>query len=146
VDEMNIDLRSAVVGDKFDTNDNQSCVIVAKTNYNLCFELLDGAELLFITGEDGVPERSNYKHLAIKSKYEPRHWLKDLPDAGLLAIYGTEFIELNEFGKWFAVNKHQCTALCNDLMPTLTGDEWRNSKISIDELKAWQKENKTRGE
>jgi len=68
---MMIDLNNAVVGDEFETKDNQPCVVVARTDYNVCFELLDGADLLFTTGEDGVPELARYKNLAIKSKHEP---------------------------------------------------------------------------
>lgn len=155
-----IDLSTAVVGDKFVTEDNQECVISLKKGYDICFELLDGADLLFITNEDGVPSNANYHNLRIKSKRDPRHWLGWLPDADL---FSGNWLAENNSGGWFchenepnrednnggvslyADSGRSVNCLCLK-MPTLTGDEWRNSKISIDDLRAWQKENKTRGQ
>ena len=72
------------------------------------------------------------------NKHDPRPWLKDLPDADLFELFSSKDVQCDSSGVWF---DHRGMSLNADKMPTLTGDQWMDSKISIVKLKAWQVEN-----
>ena len=63
-----IDLTGAKIGDKFVCVDRQECELKLKTGCDLCFELLDGSKLLFITNEEGIPLNANFQGLQIVRK------------------------------------------------------------------------------
>lgn len=99
--------------------------------------------LKITTGLSKCTTRHANSGLSIASKLDNRHWLGQLPDADLFKLYQTTDISCTQFGAWIAHNHGGHTnTLYGKMMPTLTGDEWRNSKISIDELRAWQGANK----
>ena len=78
----------------------------------------------------------------IVAKHDPHHWLKDMPDADLFKIQDG-YLVLEARGTWYS-RCNRTTAqynLSGINMPTLTGDEWRNSKISIADLRVWQEQN-----
>lgn len=140
-----IDLSGAKVGDEYTTEDGQSCVIVIRKENDICFELLDGADLLFITNPYGVPCVANYHHLRIRAKNDPRHWLKDLPDADLFHndLTWVECHWKNKGNFWFASCKGIEAEYWVPLkMPTITEEECEQSKISIAKLREWQEANK----
>jgi len=153
-----IDLRAAEIGDKFNCNHNFTNDVV--------MEVLFSSESLatVILGANGFGDMQvdfdgmgiTSKRQGVISKHEPRHWLKDLPDADLFTY---QWLACDEDGSWYyyssepkitTVNHHanyyDATEQSGHLdclkMPTLTGDEWQLSKISIDELRAWQTVNK----
>lgn len=152
---MSIDLRAAVVGDEFDSlNERYELLMKSEKDYVIkgC-----GARL-YIVDRHG----SSYEPDAVKlmSKHDPRHWLGQLPDADLfdgtyLAVEGIDSLNWYVFNgePMIANDSHFSTngmfvlqPITGIKMPTLTVDEWKKSKISIDDLRAWQKENKTRGQ
>ena len=147
-----IDLTSAKVGDKYLTEDNQECSVVAIGHYTVCFNLTV-VDFLFVTNDDGKPSETHNgcKELTIKCKADPRPWLKDLLDADLFV---GEWLACDKEGEWFSFNREptkftitfsdqSCSAVTLEgvKMPKLTGDQWKDSKISIKDLKAWQVEN-----
>ena len=88
----------------------------------------------------------------IVSKHEPRPWLKLLPDADIFEDdiylycsfsgrwgYSKHSRRINQYGSCWAGSITLFSAI---KMPTLTGEQWKLSKISIPDLKAWQLENK----
>lgn len=92
--------------------------------------------------------------VSIIKRHEPRWWLKDMPDAGAFILFEIKWLACIG-GCWhahqdepifnndhFQYDSHMATILNRYLMPQLKGDEWELSKISIDDLREWQKENK----
>jgi hypothetical protein len=77
----------------------------------------------------------------ITAKHEPRWWLKDLPDASFFEFYDTYEIRCESNGFWWANSEKINYPLNKDKMPKLTGDEHKLSKISIPDLRTWQKAN-----
>tara|TARA_R110000851_G_scaffold219329_1_gene372133 strand:- start:288 stop:746 length:459 start_codon:yes stop_codon:yes gene_type:complete len=94
--------------------------------------------------------------MSVLAKVDPRSWLKDMPDAG---IFTGEFIafesidggwhafdeepKMSSNGEYFSTNGQFSLYYISGIkMPTLTGDQWKESKISIIELAQWQKDNK----
>tara|TARA_R110000851_G_scaffold174092_1_gene320354 strand:- start:107 stop:511 length:405 start_codon:yes stop_codon:yes gene_type:complete len=80
--------------------------------------------------------------LSVSAKVDQRPWLKDMPDAGIFTDDAVELL-ITSHGNW-NVNlidggKYQTHGI---KMPTLTSDQWKDSKISIVELAQWQKDNK----
>jgi len=130
-----IDLSSAKVGDKYKGEGGGIYTLdfvgdsyfVFKNENNLpCFVEVNGGF-------------QDYRHSKLLSKYNSRPWLKDLPDADVFALYEAVNIQCNKSGIWF---DNLSRSLGGSKMPTLTGDQWRDSKISIDELREWQEQNK----
>ncbi len=95
----------------------------------------------------------DYLSVSIIKRLEPRWWLKDLPDADTFILFGTKWLTFVG-GSWHA---SQDEPILNDdhfhyspttiilshcLMPQLKGDEWKLSKISIDDLREWKRVNK----
>jgi hypothetical protein len=130
-----IDLSTAVAGNKFNTDGAFPVELVHKSADNTMF-CLEHNGSLFILLRDG-----SSKHLNITSKHEPRHWLGQLPDADLF-LDDVDFIHCDSNSDWLSASGNDEYYFNFIKMPTLTGDEWKQSKISIDELRAWQAENK----
>lgn len=86
------------------------------------------------------------------NKHDPRPWLKDLPDADLFCGGWLAFESQDSDWHVFEEEPQLSTAefhfttegmfrlfpVGGIKMPTLTGDQWKDSKISIPELKTWQ--------
>ena len=75
-------------------------------------------------------------------QYEPRYWLKDLPDADLFSK-DVSSIHFEGDMNWYVtdVNGHEHWCPYNDL-PKLDDNDRKLSKISIDDLREWQRVNK----
>ncbi len=142
-----IDLSNAKVGDKFETRNGHAATIIAKAHNNNCLAFSDGS--LMLCRNDGTIATSGS---IIISKHEPRQWLKDMPDADLIR---GQWIACDNNLDWMSYDAEpyiQETTFDSSYehfvlegfkgMPKLKGDEWKDSKISIDELREWQKENK----
>ncbi|MBL4622881.1 MAG: hypothetical protein JKY89_10825 [Immundisolibacteraceae bacterium] len=138
-----IDLTYAEVGDEFVDSGGivHSIVIMGSLDvvtigkypagdYHETFKRCDGS---FV-------ERDCGSRPYLVSKIDPRPWLEYLPDADLFTD-DTVYIECNMAGYWFIHNAN--TGHKSPIkLPTLTGDQWKLSKISIVELKEWQATNK----
>ena len=90
----------------------------------------------------------------IKAKHDPRWWLKDLPDADLFRGNWLACSDSCDNSEWHVWDEEPSEGLtswvkkpCDNIfcervtaikMPTLTGDAWKKSKISIARLKEWQ--------
>jgi hypothetical protein len=141
-----IDLRTAKVGDEFvDKNSNIVELVIADHSVSRYVGkgvgACGGKVFYGIYTNEGcnVDQRS----CGLASKHEPRHWLKDLPNTDLFSLYKANYIYCDKTFGWKSVSHSQMTLdLDDELMPTLTGDEWKLSKISIVELRAWQEQNK----
>jgi hypothetical protein len=140
-----IDLSTAVVGDKFVLNNGKVVSFFARTKMNSICEMEGGYAILYEHDgkfDEGVEHGEASESWRIVAKHDPRHWLKDLPDADL---FDEDMDYLDFCGN---VNHWRCTDIDGTYawmclkMPTLTGDEWKLSKISIVELRAWQAANK----
>ena len=155
---MTIDLSTAAVEDKLVDSDGAIHTIKIIGNGEVC-TAMDGDFYLF-SFSGATSECNEDSSIELVEKHEPRHWLKDLPDADLFTEE-VEFLASDSDSVWWGYgddpeingryfegidswSMHPINMPIN--MPTLSGDEWELSKISIDDLRAWQKENKTRGE
>jgi len=139
-----IDLSKAEIGDEFvcdrDFKGDVVMSVVFVDKSKTCFVLRgDGGGDMFVheNGKGIVSGRQG-----VVSKHEPRWWLKKLPDADLFNadIESIKYEMDSEKGNWY-VAAGSGDHWCSFKMPTLTGDEWKQSKISIDELREWQKAN-----
>jgi len=137
-----IDLSNAKVGDKFvlACGDTAELIDINKSKEEYLLKDNDGFHINDIYG------RSLLAHSAgcnIVAKHDPRPWLKDLPDADLFTSSVTHICFNEEQGWLYTMNCGKTWHQINVIkMPTLTGDQWEDSKISIDELRACQRENK----
>lgn len=150
-----IDLSTAVVGDKFLLNNGNIVSFFARTKMNSICELETGHAMLYEHNgkfDESVECGNSKDEWDIVSKHDSRHWLKDLPDADLFSE-DVEFLASDNDSVWWGygddpeINGRYFEGVdswpMHPLkMPTLTGDEWKLSKISIVELRAWQKEQK----
>ena len=125
-------------------------VYVSVTGDRFCFENAAGG--LFIVDEEGKPLLFD---TSIIKRHDTRWWLKDLPDADLFAYC---WLACDSDGSWFYYKSEPIIDTVNfkvqgDIwqqfrhldgikMPELKGDDWKESKISIDELREWQRLNK----
>ena len=137
-----MDLNGSKVGDKFNCDNGHRPELVFILGDNYCLSL--NGELFLYKADGKLIQHvsENGEHLV--SKHEPRHWLKDLPDADLFELYGSEYISCAKTGDWYADNSEldiPVMFLNKDKMPKLTGDEYKQSKISIADLREWQKAN-----
>lgn len=140
-----INLSSAKVGDKFDTVDCDVIELVSKgTNY-ATKSIKHGHHLLHKKDGRCDEYKSGSTNLEsdwdIVANHDPRPWLKDLPDADSF-LSGVKHLRCDSDYQWLAVVADGDYYFNFTKTPTLTGDQWRDSKISIDELRAWQKLNK----
>ena len=137
-----IDLTGVKVGEKYLTEDNQECSVVAIGHYTVCFNLTV-VDFLFVTNDDGKPSETHNgcKELTIKCKVDPRPWLKDLPDADLFSD-DVDYILCTERGWEFKLKSSFSTSdMTMVKMPVITSDQCKDSYITIVKLKAWQVEN-----
>jgi len=156
-----IDLSMAKVEDKFDwSGDNMEGVKLnglAKLEYitpNGFYVFYCGSGeigILIVVDEYGIGVYTGKQQSF--TKHDPRHWMKDLPDADL---FNDGWLSLNRSNGWLwsirepvlGLKSYSLSAeyLIYDIsflkMPTLIADEWELSKISIPDLKAWQEANK----
>lgn len=145
-----IDLRVAKVGDGYEDEKGNVFEIIATGLVNIVVKSPhDGG--FFVVSRDG--SFLMLSSLRLVKKHVPRPWLKDLPGADL---FNGEWLAYNNNGWWNVFNAepvishayYACQVngkyhpLNGVKMPTLTGDEWKDSKISIPDLKAWQEANK----
>ncbi len=136
---MKIDLTGAKVGDKFLDGIGQTLemVMISENKYETDYlAKFDKTGELLLLGKDGKVKALEHCYLA--AKHDPRPWLKDLPHADLFELFSSKDVQCDSSGVWF---DHRGMSLNADKMPTLTGDQWMDSKISIVKLKAWQVEN-----
>jgi len=148
--ETKLKLTKEDVGKKFEDRFEQVYKIQLCTDSDVAVTDNDGH--IFVCDYDGVFENAITNQLI--KRHEPRYWLKDLPDADLFTY---DWIACDENGEWYNYEYSPpilsdvaygaggggmfCMACIKDL-PKLTGDEWKLSKITIDDLRVWQKENK----
>jgi len=139
-----IDLSTAVIGDEYKTECADIVTVKYLNHTYACCEYNNKVLSVFMLDGTNVINGS----ASLVSKHDPRHWLKDLPDADLFE--GDIYLYNSSGGNWCtsrrsqSLNKEETfwkgtlTSLVGIKMPTLTGDEWKDSKISIPDLKAWQ--------
>lgn len=144
-----IDLSNAKVGDWYNYSSHGLAKLVALGTEEACFIFEDSTGFL-VTDLNGCDSEG---FPVVASKIDPRQWLKDMPDAGIFAgRFGR--LACDNDGEWWAyANKPKPTeakwrsggvfmkaGLLK--MPRLTGDQWKDSLISIEELREWQLNNK----
>ena len=135
---MMIDLTGAKVGEQYVIGSGEVMTVLIKTVDAI---VLGNDELSCMVDFGGETQHAN-SSMSVIRKHEPRHWLKDLPSADLFELYGGVDLTCGENGVWLSHDEGGFTLPLNKgKMPTLTGDEWKDSKISIVDLKAWQEQN-----
>ena len=151
-----IDLSKAKVGDEYLCGSEFNGSVVMSVAF------IDKSKTCFVLRGDGVGDlfvHENGKTIVSRlqgviKKHDPRPWLKDLPDADL---FNYQWLACDEDGSWYYYSSepkitpvnhhanHDVTEQSGHLdcikMPTLTGDQWKQSKISITELREWQETN-----
>lgn len=143
-----INLSNAKIGDWYSYDSNGAAKLIALGTEEACFLFEDNTGFLVTDlngcNSDGIP--------VVVSKIDPRPWLKDMPDAGIF-VDEAKWLACDSSGLWFGYNVEPSLHLsgwggtnsyCNCgaiKMPTLTGDQWEDSKISIEELREWQLNN-----
>ena len=135
-----IDLTGAKVGDKFVLTNGLEAELILRTSDALILNSFGGITVM--VDNQGESQHSN-SGLSIKSKLDPRPWLKDLPDADLFSelvdyLYYDAGFDGWGYGYKTPVEREVDERYMPLKMPTLTRDQWKDSKISIPELKAWQ--------
>lgn len=144
-----IDLSTAKVGDEYVDRAGEICKLVYRTDRDTCFEIGSSGLLVTIDHDGGC---GMFQARQLVSKHEPRWWMKYFPNADLFE--DDIYLYYSSNGLW-CYSKHSKTlneeslswtgsliCLSGIKMPTLTGDEWKLSKISIADLKSWQLNNK----
>lgn len=142
---MKIDLTGTKIGEKYLTEDNQECSVVAIGHYTVCFNLTV-VDFLFVTNDDGKPSETHNgcNELTIKCKVDTRPWIKDLPDADLFDpnVISIKVCEDNGWVYNMTNSQHACWHQINVIrMPQLTTDQLKDSEITIVDLKVWQRSN-----
>lgn len=143
-----IDLTGAKVGDKFVLTNGLEAELILRTSDALILNSSGGITVM--VDNQGESQHSN-SGLSIKSKHDTRPWLKYLPDADLFAY---DWLACDLDGVWYYYSDEPSLSSVNwranssassqaghldcIVMATLTGDQWKDSKISIPELKTWQ--------
>jgi len=152
VKEETTSLINAKRGEQFVLNNDEVVTFFARTKMSSICQLGNGYAMLYThDGEfdEYVASDDDADNWNIKSKHDPRHWLKHLPDADLFHESFTH-LACDRNGQW---KVHASSPLMYNFsewksmrhLPVLriegkalTGKEWEQSKISIPELKAWQ--------
>lgn len=135
-----IDLTNAVVGDKFNSDGKGGYTVVIMGSADIVMLSDNGTH--YSIQFDG--EFSDYNDCRITSKVDTRHWLKYMPDADDF-LDTVEFLEFDNMkGMWYVyIEGCGLQSYVTFLkMPKLTPNESRSSRIYIDDLRNWQKENK----
>ena len=144
-----INLSNAKIGDWYKLKNNNESTVIFATDDAVILDF-EGVTIMVDKGGETLHENSG---LSVVSKIDTRPWLKDMPDAGIFA----------DEVKWFACDADGCwhaykeepepkasewdasgffSGLRFVKMPTLTADQWKDSKVSIEELREWQGANK----
>ena len=146
-----IDLKGAKVGDKFNGNKGGVLELALKGKCGDFVLIDEESGQIIVTDSNG--DGTNCSWEDVVSKHDPRPWLKDLPDADLFSDAikwvgfcrdtdewrGFEFEPVTYHSGWQTSNsKHKLYMISGFKMPTLTGDQWKDSRISILALKTWQ--------
>lgn len=147
-----IDLNMGNIGDEFvdGSGDKFKLLIIGENDAVVSGYNNDDRAYHYLVNLDGT---FTDEEICLVSKYDPRHWLKDLPDADL---FTDGWLSLSNHKGWLwsikePIKGSKAYQLRSDYliydisflkMPKLTGDEWKQSKISIVDLKAWQESNK----
>lgn len=150
-----IDLSNAKVGDWYlDANENKlECVFIASScDFRYVFTDTEHGGFTGIYNSKG--KNNSHCCVDIVSKIDPRPWLKDMPDAGVFADR-FKWLACDRAGKWLFhetkagrsgrevwLSSYPAASLDAIKMPTLTGGQWKDSLISIEELREWQEVNK----
>lgn len=145
-----IDLNAASVGDEFNYVDyyrdsstfgvfSHKLVMTLVSKGSDDYVLIDqnGSHHVIDKGSDST----NGTDFRLRSKYDHRHWLKDLPDADLFdsSVDWVECHWKNKGNFWFGSNEGIEAEYWIPLkMPTITEEECEQSRISIPELRKWQ--------
>ncbi len=130
-----------------------------ETEKGMVFEvcLVGGLNAVIQNGSTGfltcslIGEIDGSKHKLVK-RHEPRWWIKDLPDADLIK---GKWICFDRRGPWHSFESEPSNGNltfyveegfsynmnCVKNMPKLNDEEWKLSKISIDELRELQRVN-----
>ena len=106
-----IDLSGCKLGDELLTEYEFVVVVIAiseASRTEVCCRFPDGGIALF----DIDGKRSDHAKDPIISKHEPRHWLKDLPDADLFCT-DINYIFATSDGYWFCYTKLDETHWCS---------------------------------
>ena len=142
-----IDLSNAKIGDLY-LGAYGAAKLIALVAEEACFRFEGNAGFL-VTDLNGC----DIDGIPVVSKIDPRPWLKDMPDAGIF-VDGVKWLSCDTDGCWYAYEDEPelkagewgaCgyfSGLRVVKMPTLTGDQWEYSKISIEGLLEWQEVNK----
>tara|TARA_R110002020_G_scaffold401460_1_gene611690 strand:- start:36 stop:476 length:441 start_codon:yes stop_codon:yes gene_type:complete len=145
-----INLSNAKIGDWYGESPSFGDVkLIALGTEEACFLFEDNTRFLVTDlrgrNHDGIP--------VVVSKIDQRPWLKDMPDAGIF-VDGVNWLACDADGLWYTSagepelkasewgESGYFSGLRVVKMPTLTGDQWKYSKISIEELREWQGVNK----
>ena len=139
--ETKLKLTKDDVGKEFKTRAGEVVTMVYSVECALrfCFETeLSG---LYVTNEKGKPSSGVVADEIIK-RHEPRYWLKDLPDADAFSE-SVSCITCNYKG-WYVSKGSSLMSgeYVTNKMPQLTRNDYDLSKISIDDLREWQRVNK----
>lgn len=137
-----INLSNAKVGDKYfdSTQQIMTLEIIGHSDYNYVFKYENGDYTVLDVNGKG----QDHSHCNVSKKIDKRPWLKDMPDAGIFSD-NVESLYMSESGCWFyrRLNAGYNYEISGALkMPTLTGDQWKDSEIRIKELREWQSKNK----
>lgn len=136
-----INLTGAKVGDKFNGNKGGVLELALKGKCGDFVLIDEESGQIIVTDSNG--DGTNCSWEDVVSKVDPRPWLKDLPDADLFSeLVGYLYYDAG-FDGWGYGYKIPLVCEVDERymplkMPTLTGDQWKDSKISIKDLKAWQ--------
>lgn len=144
-----IDLSGARVGDKFLLRGDQIAQIIAINDTQVVMSNDEGFYLNARSNGRSV----EFSEFDIFSKIDSRQWLKDMPDA---SVFKDEFkwLACDKDGGWYvyrskpALNHDNWDSVVDYTgfyalkTPELTGEQWKDSLISIDELREWQEVNK----
>jgi len=135
-----LDLSNTKVGDEYlDANENKlECVFIASSG-DFRYVFTDTKHGGFTGLYNNKGENNSHCCVDMVSKVDKRPWLKDMPDAMVFDIYGVISIQGNAQDGWF---DNRGNVLSSGFMPCLSADRWKDSKISIEELREWQEVNK----
>jgi len=144
-----INLSNAKIGDLYKLKNNNESTVIFATNDAVILDF-EGVTIMVDKGGETLHANSG---LSVVSKIDQRPWLKDMPDAGIF-VDEVKWLACDANGYWYAYkeepelnasgwggtnNYYNCAAI---RMPSLTGVQWEDSLISIEELREWQEVNK----
>jgi len=147
-DKLVMELSTAKVEDEYKTEYGDVFRLVSMNGNSICWSGYTEGDgpFYYVTDYKGVFQDSDDAPNLV-SKHETRHWLKDLPDASYFELFNINYIHYSRGYKWLATGPgptgfDRSLVLNQDKMPTPTGDEFKNRKVSIPDLKVWQEANK----